>query len=554
MANLIALDWDTHELRAVIARSSSSSVTITDVVLVKIADDSIPTVKAAVEKLLDDRGLAKSKIRTLVTIGRGKAELRQLSLPPVPENELPDMVRLQAMQTFAAVGDTTVVDFLSLPSSDDSTAVLAAAMAPVTMKAVESIVNGVGLSLARVALRPVAAAALYQIGTGKNLDDSSIVGDVVLVDLLADDAEIVVMRGRRVMFVRSVRMPQESNDRPSQISGELRRSLMACGINASSTSQKVVIWGQAKTHEAERVKLAESLGCRVSTIDPLSLVELDSRRPLDDEVQAHTGRFAPLIGLLLADAKANPLHGSPYLVDFLNPRKPVEVKNDNRKLIAIGAAIAASLLLVAFSAWSSLSSKDQQIKAREAELALLKPKMTDAQAIIDRTEVVDRFLDGNVVWIDEVSRVAKLIPGSTAAILKSVTAVSPPREGGGRLTLQGAATSTVVVDQLASSLRDDLHTVGGTGAKDLGDKENYRWGFHETVSVEATTIRDQRYAALAALRDQEATPTPSVESSEVIVPVLADPPEPVSEPALIPDPSPTSSVPTDAPATIGEST
>ncbi|MGV3486489.1 MAG: hypothetical protein ACO1RT_18880, partial [Planctomycetaceae bacterium] len=151
MANLIALDWDTHELRAVVARGSSNNVTITDVLLIKIADDSPETVISTIKKLLDDRGLSKTKTKALVTIGRGKSELRQLNLPPVPENELPDMVRLQAMQTFAAVGENTIVDFLPLPSPDETTAVLAAAVAPATMKSVESIISGVGLELARVA-------------------------------------------------------------------------------------------------------------------------------------------------------------------------------------------------------------------------------------------------------------------------------------------------------------------------------------------------------------------------------------------------------------------
>lgn len=528
MANLIALDWDTHELRAIVARSSSSSITITDALLVKIADDSPATVTEAIKKLLDDRGLSKTKTKALVTIGRGKSELRQLNLPPVPENELPDMVRLQAMQTFAAVGENTVVDFLPLPSSDDTTAVLAAAVAPATMKTVETIISGVGLELARVALRPVAAAALYQIAGGKdqNVDDSSITGDVVLVDLLADDAEIVVMRGRRVMFVRSVRMPQESADRPSQIAGELRRSLMACGINASSSSQKVVIWGQAKTHEEERLKLAESLGCRVTTLDPLSLVELDTRRAENGALdQTHTGRFAPLVGLLAADAKASAAHGSPYLVDFLNPRKATEVQADNRKPILIGAAVAALLLLVAYSAWSSLRATDQQIEFGEAELARLKNEVTKAEASVTRTEVVDRFLDGNVIWIDELSRVARQIPPADEAILKSVSAVSPPRDGGGRLALQGAAKSTTVIDQLASSLRDEAHSVSGTGASDLGDKEEYRWGFRETVSIGPETVREQRYVALAALREAAAEPADDPTALPNAVPAISAAPE-----------------------------
>ena len=513
MSNLIALDWDTHELRVVIARGSSSSITIIDTIAVPIAGDSPETVTSAIRTLLNDHDLGKSKLKAFVTIGRGKSELRQLNLPPVPENELPDMVRLQAMQTFAAVGENTVVDFLPIPGPNDSTSVLAAAVASAMMKSVQMIIDGAGLELMRVALRPVAAAALYQLAADKkqNLDDSSVVGDVVMVDLLADDAEIVVLRGRRVMFVRSVRMPPDSIERPAQIAGELRRSLMACGINTSSTSQKVVIWGQAKTHEAERAKLAESLGCKVSTLDPLSLVEVDLRKQVSggsDQTQTgttHTGRFAPLIGLLVADAKATAAYGSPYLVDFLNPRRPVEVEKDNRRPIIIGASIAAVLLLAVLAGWSNLRAKDKEIKSRENDLGSLKPQVALAQASIDRTEIVDKYLDGGVIWIDELSRTAKQIPPSTDAILKTVTVNTNQRGGGGFLTLAGAATSTAAIDQLSQALRDAGHSVSGTGSSDLGSKETYRWGFRESVTLNASTIREQRYAALAALRDAELT-------------------------------------------------
>ena len=547
MSSIIALDWDTHELRAVIANSSSSKITLVDAVSVAIADDSPETITTALRKLLDDHGLSKGKVKAMVTIGRGKSELRQLTLPPVPESELPDMVRLQAMQTFAAVGENTIVDFLPLPSGEDTTSVLAAAVAPPTMKMLTSLMESVGLELTRIALRPVAAAALYQISASKNqsLDDSSIVGDVVLVDLLADDAEIVVMRGRRVMFVRSVRMPQESTDRPSQIAGELRRSLMACGINASSTSQKVVIWGQAKTHEAERVKMSESLGCRVSTLDPLSLVEMGSGKRASaggfSTDQTHTGRFAPLVGVLVADAAAHPVHGSPYLVDFLNPRKAVEIKTDHRKTILIGAGVAATALLAAYGAWSSLSARDAKIKALESDLAAMKPRVEAAEQVISRTDLIDRFLDGNVIWIDELARAAKQVPPSDDAILKSITAVALPREGGGKLTLNGAATTPVVVDQVASALRDDVHSVEGVGTNDLGDKEAYRWGFRESVTIRPETVREKRYAMFASLRDkQETAPeangaepsTPAVEAKTV---PSATEPAPISEPSPLPE-------------------
>ncbi len=279
MSNLIALDWDATELRAVVARSSGNTISVVDAVAKPLASESAEDVAAAIKQILIDQSLTANKTRAYVTLGRGKTELRQLNLPPVPDDELPEMVRLQAMQSFVGISENAAVDYLPIPGADNTTSVLAAVAAPAIIKSVQSVVQSTGLDLVSIALRPVAAAALYQINANKtqSVDDSSIIGDVVLLDLLSDDAEIVVLRGRRVLFVRSVKLPPESAERPSQIAGELRRSLMACGINSSSTSQKIVIWGRAKTHEAERIKIAELLGCRVITLDPMTLVDLDKR-------------------------------------------------------------------------------------------------------------------------------------------------------------------------------------------------------------------------------------------------------------------------------------
>ena len=524
MAQILALDWDTHELRAVIAKTSLTGTTITHALSATIPSDSPSDLVSAISRLMAENGLAKAKAKVIVTIGRGKSELRQLTLPPVPEPELPEMVRLQAMQVFASVGENTAVDFITLPTTDDMTTVLASAVAPSVMTSVRQITAAAGLELSRIVLRPVAAAALYQIISAKNenVDDSSIVGDVVLVDLLAEDIEIVVMRGRRVMFVRTVRLPIESPDLPLQIAGELRRSLMACGINASSTSQKVVIWGNAKTHDNVRVKLAESLGCRVSTIDPTA--SIDAAASITDA--AHTGRYAPLIGLILADSRSTPGESSPYLVDFLNPRKTIVAAPDHRKPLLIGGGIVAAAAILGFLAWSNLRGLDRDIQNRQTELASLKPQVDLAQISIDRTEVIDKFLDSSVNWLDELQRMARVIPAAEDLIVKNISANSPPRDGGGKITLSGAATSPSIVDQLSSGLRDEMHSVADSGTNDLGDKESYRWGFRELITISSQTIRDRRYEVLSGLRD-----APAIEPSTTTT-TMATSDAPADEPVV----------------------
>ena len=101
MAKKIAIDWDESELRLVTAQCSGTHVKVTEAALIPIEDGNVlETLRDAIAQ----RSLTRTD--TLVAIGRGKAELRELQLPPVPDDELPDMVRLQAIRSFASAGDT----------------------------------------------------------------------------------------------------------------------------------------------------------------------------------------------------------------------------------------------------------------------------------------------------------------------------------------------------------------------------------------------------------------------------------------------------------------
>lgn len=513
MANLIAIDWDSHELRAVTGRSSSGGLTVTDTATMPLEGGDDPNVvSAALTELLGKLGVNKNKYKLLIAIGRGKAELRQLTLPPVPENELPGMVRFQALQSFSTSGDTVAVDYLPIEASESSTSVIAAGVAPTTMKQIEQVAEAAGLDLKRVVLRPVAAAALFSL---KNRLDQQGEGDYVLVDLLADDAEIVVFRQGKLIFVRSVRMPEQTKGRTSQIAGEIRRSLMACGTDAATGVQRVVIWGQAKTHELETEQLRELLKCGVETLDPLKLVEVDARRS-DYTAGEHTGRLAPLIGVLAADAAAESTdHQSAVLVDFLNPRKAVEVQDDKRLLIGGVAAAVAVVLLLGLGAWWSLKEGTAQITARQAELNELRPLVTAAEASLARTEQVDQFLDTNVVWLDQLRRLANKMPPAEQVIIKSVDGVAMQRGGGGQLVIAGAAISPTIVDGMESALRDEDHSVSGSGASDLGEKEAYRWGFKQTVTIAQEPIRQKRYEAFAEVLAEEDTAEPGMDADDL---------------------------------------
>ena len=296
MVKKLAIDWDERELRLVAAQCSGSNVKVIDARVIPIEDNVLQTLKAAID------GQGMDNTETLIAIGRGQAELRELQLPPVPEDELPDMVRFQASKSFATAGDNATVDYLVTSRTETSVEMIAAALGAEELNGLRGVCESGSLVAKRISIRPLSAAALYLLK-----QERSSANDTVLIDLLSDEAEIVVARDGRVIFVRTVRMPSAEDARGRALAGELKRSLVACG--SSGTLERVVLWGRAAVHSQDVEMLVQATDSKVEVLDPFSLVDVD--RNTQGSMPEHVGRLAPLVGLLVADET-----GADRLLDF----------------------------------------------------------------------------------------------------------------------------------------------------------------------------------------------------------------------------------------------
>ncbi len=487
MAKKLAIDWDDGELRLVAGHCTAHNVKVTDAAVIPIRDGDVRT---ALRQAIASRGLQETP--ALVAIGRGRAELRELQLPPVPDDELPAMVRFQAIRSFASAGENATVDYLVTNRKDEGIEMIAAAVTPASLKEIQSLGESAGVPIERISLRPLSAAALYLIH-----HTSSGGQDTVLIDLLSDDAEIVVARQGRVIFVRTVRMPSTLSGRGRALAGELKRSLVACG--SSGSLDRVVLWGKQSVHADDLQMLAEASGAPVQALDPFSLAEVD--RKLIDDLPEHVGRLAPLVGLLAADDS-----DGNRLIDFLNPRKKVEEVPSPYRKAALYGVPAAAALLIAGAVYFQLKGLDQQIADLKASNAAMKSDVDAAGKSVQRTETIDQYLDGDVNWLNEIRRMASLMPASDEMIVRQISGTADPRKGGGTLNIEGAVTRPSVIEAFEASLRDDNHRVTGDGASEQRTNDAYRWGFVESISITPTSVRNGRYEAIANLLAAERAP------------------------------------------------
>lgn len=501
--NKVAIDFDEHELRLVVGDLRGGKICITDVAVLPLQVDGVGRDAAAVLKeAITERGLAGSE--AMITIGRGRAELRELQLPPVPEDELPDMVRFQAIRSFASSGESAQVDYLVTERSETGIEVIAAAISPKGIHEIKQLCRIASLEPTRITLRPLSSASLYLTDKISKSDKNA-----VLVDLLGDDAEIVVTQHGHVIFVRSVRMPASGPARSRSLVGELKRSLVACGDEAKP--DRVVLWGKESVHQEDRKLLSGACGTDVDVVDPFDLVSLDAA--LATSLPGHVGRFAPLVGLLVADN-----HHPERLIDFLNPRKRPEVKPNHFRTGMLVAIPVVLLAFLGYLAYSRISGLNQEIAALNQANGQMKPAVDAALESIQRTEQIDQFLDGNVQWLDEIERLAQRMPGSDEMIIRSISASAGGREGGGQFVVTGGAIRPDAIDDFEKALRDDRHSVVGDGASEDKSENLYRWGFTETITIEAEKVRNRRYERILELLNQETTPLPQSESRREVAP------------------------------------
>ncbi|MGI9473366.1 MAG: hypothetical protein ACR2NZ_17620, partial [Rubripirellula sp.] len=327
------------------------------------------------------------------------------------------------------------------------------------------------------------------------------------------------------------------------LAGELKRSLVACG--SSGSLDRVVLWGRESVHTDDVAMLAEASGSQVEVLDPFTLVDVDKKATAD--LPEHVGRLAPLVGLLVADES-----DAHRLVDFLNPRERVEEKvNPYRNVILAGIPVAVVGLL-AFFVYRQMKGLDTQISELKAANASMKPDIDQANENIARTETVDKFLDGDVNWLKEIRRMAKVMPASDELIVRSVSATTDVRGGGGTLTIDGAVTRPGVIDRFEDALRDEFHGVRGDGASVQKTEDAYRWGFTESIKVAPEYIRNERYAAMltpvssttAGSEDETEETDASLEADDLVGTQVSESPPDESPPDESPsDESHDSSVP-----------
>ncbi|MBP88262.1 MAG: hypothetical protein CMJ64_16350 [Planctomycetaceae bacterium] len=508
MPRLLAIEWDLREARIAVANTRGKDVVVEHAFVIDLgprdpgqtfADVNVGEKVAAA---LAARNVGRAE--TLVAVGRASIELRQLTLPTCPLEELPDMVRFQAMREFTTLGEDWPLDFVHLGASeDDGFNVLAAAISPTMVGQIRETCQSAELSPSRLILRPLAAASLLRRRDGHLASDCRL-----MVDLLSDEADLTILVDEHVALMRTVRLASAVDPAAQSraLLGEIRRTIASAQNQLGGRRvEKVVLCGGGSEQAALKSTIDTELSLPVELFDPFSEQHVDASalatRP------EHAGRFAPLLGLLVDEAAE-----SPHAIDFLHPhKKPEPPNNARRNLLVVGTAVAAGLAIVA-GVLINLWNLDKELAVQRDYTADLKKDIVAAETSQRHQGVIQEFLDNDITWLDELSDLSERLPPPEEVIVTHLNfATRIPK--GAQIVVDGLAKDSEQVTDVRNSLRANGRRLLSTGEQDAPRGDEYHWQFKETVLIEPGENRRKEPAALQDTAPQETAPQDTAQTA-----------------------------------------
>ncbi|MEO2023499.1 MAG: hypothetical protein ABGX05_16880 [Pirellulaceae bacterium] len=518
MAQILALEWDTHEIRMLSANLRGTDVTVEkalsfplenqdgDLVIgsdqdSETGDSDSMSLQEALAAALETQDITRAN--ALFAVPRSSAEVRVLQVPPTPDDELPDMVRMQALRQFSTMGANWPLDFVRLESSDadGSERVLATTISPQLIGSIEAACNKHQATASRLVLRPFASGSLIQRAVGAQLPSCYMV-----IELLGKEADLTVMLKNQVAFMRTIRLPSEAdvNVQSRAIMGELRRTIAAAQNQTQGTSiEQVVLCGDSELHQKLQTAITQDLSLDTTTVEPFKQVSLG--RSLSSNLPEHPERFAALLGMLQDEADSGA-----HVIDFLSPRKAPEPPSNRRRNLTY-AAVAATFMLLAAGAWFyQLSNLKSQIAGLKTLSASKDRAVTEAIKVGARLFEIEKFTHSQIVWLDELARLSDTskFPGPEKAIADSLLMTSKAA-GGGSLVMPLHITENASNNwgPTITPLRDSTHGIQDRGFKGDPRNRDYPWSLIQVVTILADPATQK-----APGRRQRSSRSPSAQS------------------------------------------
>ncbi len=473
MSKLLAVEWERRQARYVTASVVRGRVTITAAGMVTLprTDEEQADTRNDLAQLLGDalKGHRPPRGRAIVGVSRAAVDLRELTLPPCPDNELPEMVQHQAARQLTAMGEGALLDFVPLDEEPgESRSVLATAIMPDQVARINQLCSDVGIAPQRLLVRSLTAGSLF---LSRQADND---GVSLIVDVQCDEADLTVVSSQGVRLSRCMRLPID--DDPVPLLAEIRRTLVAVANQTGGDEvQQVSICGIEDDHEYLVARLRDVLDVPVTMFDPFEGFSLGE--DLSDGPPEHRGQYTALLGMIADEA-----HNRRHAIDFLHPRRPPVPPNRRNILIAAASVVVAAALWFGWFTWSSLSELADDID-RLTRLSKQRAKVVkEARSTEAAVASIELWKQGDVDWLDELRELSAEFPPARDAMLVRLTLSRAPA-GGGTIEMQGQVRDPAIIERMETNLRDAFHEVRSRRVQESDRDRMLTWQFESSMSV-----------------------------------------------------------------------
>jgi len=514
MAKHIAIEWDSLEVRVLVASSRGGNVSIEHAASFPTpATDSAQELPAAIGQYIADNAKflqVPANSDCLIALGRGQVEARSFDVPPVPTDELPVLIEMQAPQQFSQMSEDWTLDFYPQRMDDNlqATSVLAAAVSPDTVADVIAICGPAALTPSRISLRPLLTAALL-------CDRYEVDRPILAVDILADQIELTIVNDHSAPIMRTVQLPASGAHSADRIVAEVKRTLASASHASDDLHiEEIILLGDTDDSEAFNA-LKSEFDLDVKLLNPFALTHGGEIPKNTHEI--HCGRYASLIAIIdSAICETRPA------IDFASPRKapaPPSVTEKHGRTAILAAAV---ILLLIVSLYLPIRSRSQELESLSA-------KIESGQAFLDKQEemlgkdlILDRYQGKSKNWLDQLVYLCETFPNSDDAIVADFRANTEARPfdptGQSKLPLWNIVMEVAVRDYgilqtLEDGVRNEFHTIQSSGLSKTEEAVRYPWLTREVIRI----IPGNAGQSKSDSSDTEPNPQPEATSTETTV-------------------------------------
>lgn len=462
MARILAIDCDTDEFRAAIIDAGGSSLR-----LIAATTFERTTTPAELRKALGALGDV-AKLDASVVASRRDVELKPMSLPPAPDDELPSMVQFQAQREMTTP-ENGPLDFLPLPvGGEPGRRVIAARLAPAMHQMIQQMLAQSGGKASCLSLRSAAVAALAAF----RLPEAT---SPLVVDVRGAVVDASVIDEGRAAFFRNFRLIGEDVAAQAEaLARQIRQSIVAAQAEGAEVAS-IVLCGDS----AIVVAAAERLVDVQLPVHRLSAVEAAGGAPSD--LALDLDRFAAVLGA------ARLAGGRRACLDFAHPRKPPPPPDTTKRMRLAGIGVAGVAALGALLYMRQLQSLDSQISSLQGEISSVKEEIAEYDKATRRLQLIEQWTSTDVNVLDELALVSKRAPGADQVIFSDFdfSTLSAVRGGGAQLTLPAKAKGEEVRMETEMRLWPDQASdhLPTAGASSQGEDGDYPLQFSESIRL-----------------------------------------------------------------------